>query len=542
MLRLRKPAAFCIGITLLIPAFGARLASSIQVSVSVEAGKAYELGMRLLREKRHQEALDQFKLLERESPRLPQGYTGEGIALALMGKPADSIRALKRALEIDPSFWVARRELGIVYWQVNQKDQAAKELGDIVKLFPEDPAVNLLLGQCEFERANFLQASAYFGKARVQVAADARLSLMSAEAQLKSGMKGPAREALEALATSPALSPQQRFHLGWLLGEAGDYANSIHVLESLPADYADQFGRSYAIALAYYEDGQYASCIKTLRDLKSRKKLRPDLFTLLGAAEEQSHHTLEAYNAFREGIYVFPSDDQNYLDIAALSAEHLNYDLATQILTSGIGLMPGDYKLYLTRGVIHTLARQLESAHADYEKALALAPDQGEVYVALGICREDENKFDEAVATFRQGILRQPKDALLYYFLADSLLRKGISVDTPQYQEALSAVESCLALDAEFAHAYLQRARLELISHQTDKAVADLEHGHSLAPDSREISYQLAIAYRSIGKAAEAGKLFDMVTEAGEKDAEAFRSGQLKDMIITLSKSTPRSN
>jgi tetratricopeptide (TPR) repeat protein len=542
MVRLRKRAAFCIGITLLIPAFGARLASSIQVAVSVEAGKAYELGMRMLREKRHQEALDQFKSLERESPRLPQGYTGEGIALALMGKPEDSIQALKRALEIDPSFWVARRELGIVYWQVNQKDQAAKELGEIVKLFPEDPAVNLLLGQYEFERANFPQASAHFGKARVQVAADARVSLMAAEAQLKSGMKGPAREALEALATSPALSPQQRFHLGWLLGEAGDYANSIHVLESLPADYADQFGRGYAIALAYYEDGQYASCIKTLRDLKSRKKLRPDLFTLLGAAEELSHHTLEAYNAFREGIYVFPSDDQNYLDIAALSAVHLNYDLATQILTSGIGLMPGDYKLYLARGVSHTLARQLESAHADYEKALALAPDQGEVYVALGMCREDEDRFDEAVATFREGILRQPKDALLYYFLADSLLRKGISVDTPQYQEALSAVESCLALDAEFAHAYLQRARLELISHQTDKAVADLEHGHSLAPDSREISYQLAIAYRSIGKAAEAGKLFDMVTEASEKDAEAFRFGQLKDMIMTLSKSTPRSN
>jgi tetratricopeptide (TPR) repeat protein len=92
-----------------------------------------------------------------------------------------------------------------------------------------------------------------------------------------------------------------------------------------------------------------------------------------------------------------------------------------------------------------------------------------------------------------------------------------------------------VALNPEFAHAYLERARLELMRHQTDKAVADLEHGHSLAPDSRAISYQLAVAYRNIGKAAEAEKLFNTVKEASEKDAEAFRTGQLKDVIVTMS-------
>jgi len=544
MFRWRKTGVFLLGFIPVALAFTASTPASFQAPLppQQESGQAYDLGMRLLREKRYQQALEQFKLLERNSPKLPQGYTGEGIALALMGKPEVSVQALKKALDVDHSFWVARRELGIVYWQLNQKDQAAKELRDIVKQFPDDPAVNLLLGQYEFEHSNYAQASAYFGKARVQIASDARLSLMAAEAQLKSGTKVAAREALEALAASPALSPQQRFHLGWLLGQAGDYASSIHVLQSLPDDYADQFGRGYGIALAYYEGGHYANCIKSLSDLKSRKILRPELFSLLGTAEENSHHTLEAYNAFRDGIYAFPTDDQNYLDIAALSAEHLNYGLATQILTSGIGLMPSDYKLYLTRGVIHTLARQLEGARADYEKALALAPNRGEVYIALGICQEDENKYDEAAGTFRQGILQQPKYAVLYYFLADSLFRKGITVDTPAYQETLSAVESCLALDAEFVYAYLQRARLELMSHQTEKAVADLERGHSLAPDSREIAYQLAVAYRTLGKKADAEKLFSLVAEASEKDAAEFRTGQLRDMIITLSNLTHRSN
>jgi thioredoxin-like negative regulator of GroEL len=76
------------------------------------------------------------------------------------------------------------------------------------------------------------------------------------------------------------------------------------------------------------------------------------------------------------------------------------------------------------------------------------------------------------------------------------------------------------------------------MSHQTDKAIADLEHARALAPDSREISYQLAVTYLAVGRKAEAEKLFSMVTHASEKDAAEFRTGQLRDMIITLSRST----
>jgi tetratricopeptide (TPR) repeat protein len=544
MFRWRKAGVFFLGFIPVALAFTASNLASFQAPIppQQESTHAYDLGMRLLREKRYQEALEQFKSLEYRSPQLPQGYTGEGIALALMGKPEASIQALKKALDIDHSFWVARRELGIVYWQLNQKDQAAKELGDIVELFPDDPAVNLLLGQYEFERANYRQASAHFGKAHVQIAADAGLSLMAAEAQLKSGMKAPAREALEALAASPALSPQQRFHLGWLLEEAGDYPSSIHVLQSLPDDYADQFGRSYGIALAYYEDGQFANCIGTLSDLKNRKILRPELFSLLGAAEESNHNTVDAYNAFREGIYTFPNDDQNYLNIATLSAQHFNYELATEILTSGIRLIPNDYKLYLTRAVVHTLSRQLQIAQADFEKAVAIAPEQGDAYLGLGICYMDEDRIDDATGAFRQGVRQQPKDVTLQYFLADSLFRKGITPGTPAYAEAISAVETSLSLEPRFAHGYLQRGRLELLNHEAAKAVVDLETARSLAPDSREIAYQLAVAYRTVGKKAEAEKLFSMVTEASENDAAEFRTGQLRDMIITLSNSAHRSN
>ena len=537
MLALRKVEVLIIWFLMVPPAVGVSFPVPFQALTPGEqqADLAYESGMKLLREKRYREALDQFQLLEKDKPQLPQGYSGEGLALALMGRLEDATHVLSKALDIDPTFWVARRGLGIIDWQLKKKDEAANELRTIVKLFPDDSAVNAILGQYESEHGNYPQASAYFEKAKVEVAADVRLSLMAAEAHVKTGKQSRAKDILETLIANPTLTPQQRFQLGWQLGEAGDYQKSIQVLVSLPEDFPDKFERGYSIALAYYKDGQYSNCIKVLSDLKNRQIIRPELFSLLGAAEENGHNTLEAYNAFREGIYAFPTDDENYLNITTVSAAHLNYDLAAQILTSGTRLIPNDYKLYLARGVVFTLGRHLESAHADYEKALALAPNEGEVYVALGICYMDQNKFDEAAATFRQGILHQPKDALLHYFLADSLFREGISVDTPGYREALSAVESSLAFNPDFPYAYLQRARLELMRPQVDKAVEDLERARSLAPDSREISYQLAIAYRQAGRKAEAEKLFKTVSEASEKDAAEFRGGQLRDVIITLS-------
>lgn len=536
MRALRKLVLLSIGFTLATPTFGAISPAPSQLSVPAlqETSDAYDLGMRLLREKHYGEALDQFKQFEGEKPQLPQGYTGEGIALALLGKPKDAVQALRKALEVDQTYWAARRELGIVYWQLNQKEQAAGELGSVVKLFPNDSAVSAILGQYEFERADYPAANAYFGKAAVQVAANARLSLMAAEAQLKSGLEEQARAALEALIAIPALSPQERFHLGWLLGEARDYENSIHVLESLPDDFPDTFGRGYVIALDYYEEGRYADCLKILNDFKTRKIIRPELFSLMGAAEQESHDTVKAYDAFREGIYAFPNDNQNYLSIAALCAEHFNYQLATEIVTSGIRLMPNDYKLYLTRGVVYTFNSEFKSAQADFEKALALTPKQGEVYLALGICYVDEDKIDEATATFRQGTLQQPGEWLLYYFLADSLFRKGLTAGTPTYAETLSAVETSLNLNPGFVHGYLQRGRLELLSHEISKAVQDLEHARSLSPDSREILYQLGVAYRAAGQKAEAEKMFKAVSEGSEKDAAEFRQGQLKDLIVPL--------
>jgi tetratricopeptide (TPR) repeat protein len=503
-----------------------------------QADQAYESGMRLLREKRYHEALDEFKRVEQATPQLPQGYSGEGIALALLGQPQEATQALQKAVNLDPTFWVARRELGIIYWQLNERDQAARELYKIAEQIPSDTVVNALLGQYEFGLHHYAQAAALFAKAPDRVDADPDLALMEAQALLETGQAGPAGDKLESLRQRVGLTPQQTFQLAWLLGRAKEYKDAIDTFNSLPPDFPDKFGRGYGLALAYYQNRQYGDSLEALRQLKALGFTKPELFSLEGLVEEDSGHTLQAYDAFRQGIYRFPNDDRNYLNAATLSVEHYNYDAAAEILSSGIKFIAGDYKLYLGRGVVYSMSRELEKAEADYRQAVSLAPQESMTYAALGICYLDENEFEKAAAILREGVSRHPNDELLYYFLADSLMRAGTPPNSPAYSEALSTVETCLRVDPNYAFAYLQRGRLELLANQTGAAVTDLEHARSLRPDSQPILYQLAIAYRRTGRTAEAAKLFAGIKQAAEKQDAEWQHLNLRNILIKVSSSS----
>lgn len=500
-----------------------------------KASEAYDAGMRLLREKRYAEALDQFQQEEKIAPQLPQGAVGQGIALALLSRLPEASTALNRALQIDPTDWMARRELGIVEWQLNQKDQAAKDLAEIVKLFPNDVAANTLLGQYEVERGNYARAVTYFAAAPAQVAGNPRLRLMDAEALLKTGHLEDAKDQLSGLSGQPGLTSDEKVKLGWLLGQSKQYAEAIQVFNSVPKDYPEQPRLRYGLALAYFEQGENDRCIETLKDYTTPAKATAAILSLVGVAEEKAGHSDEAFNFFRQGIEQFPTDSESYLDLATLGAVHLNYDIALPALAAGMENIPGDYRLFLASGLLHNLKSQHDIAQTEYQKALALAPDQASIYVALGMCYEDEDKYSDSVAILQQAVDHNIKDVLVYYFLADALFRQGIAPNTPQYDRAQAAVEAGLKIDPGYAFSYLQKAKLEIMTNRPQEAIADLEHARTLEPNSQPILYQLANAYRRVGKKSEADKLLASVVESNKKEGEEERVRTLEGIMAGMS-------
>lgn len=514
-----------------IPQHNRRTDSSSEPS----ADAIYERGMLLVQQKHYDEAVTYFRRLQTRFPHSPQGFTGEGIALALMGEPQKAIDVLKAALLVDPSYWVARRELGILYWSEGLRQDAAEALEPLVDLHPDDGPVNSILGQYEVERKNYGKALAYFSRVPAETAADPNLALMDAEAQLHSSEKTRAEQTLKSLEGRPDLTVEVRFRLAWLLGEAGLSKEAVQEFNKLPPDYPDRFRRSYGLALAYFTEQDYRDCVQTIKPLIGTGMTQPELYSLVGVAEEKSGHTQEAYQAFREGILKNPANPLNYLNFATLSSEHQNYELAAEVLTEGLARNPQAHELLLSRGIAYTLAARFAEAKQDYQRAIEMAPEDYGVYLAMGISEQEGGSLDDAVRLFREATLREPKDPRPYCFLTETLMQRGAVPGSSAFQEAQQSINTALSLEPNFAYAYADRAKLELAQGNTKKAIADLERARSADPKSREIAYALARAYQRDGDKAKANRLFRDVQDQSDEDAGQFAKESLTETLAVVS-------
>jgi len=514
-----------------LPEHGHRADSSSQPP----ADAIYQRGMLLAQRKHYDEALGCFRLLQTQFPQSPQGFTGEGIAFALMGEPQRAINILKTALLVDPDYWLARRELGILYWSEGLRQDGAEALEPLADLHPDDAPVNSILGQYELERKNYGKALAYFSRVPAEMAADPNLALMGAEAQLHSSEKTRAEQTLKGLEGRPDLTAEMRFRLAWLLGQAGLSKEAVQEFNKLPLDYPDRFRRSYGLALAYFAEQDYQECVRTLKPLLGAGMTQPEIYSLVGVAEERSGHTQEAYQAFREGILKNPADLQNYLNFATLSSEHQNYELAAEVLTEGLTRNPQAYELLLSRGIAYTLAARFAEAKQDYQRAIEMAPEDYGVYLAMGISEQETGNLDDAIRLFREATVHEPKDPRPYCFLTETLMQRGAVPGGSDFQEAQQSINTALSLEPNFAHAYADRAKLELAQGNTKKAIVDLEHARSADPKSRQIAYALARAYQRDGDKAKADRLFREVRGQSDEDAGQFAKDSLTETLAVVS-------
>ncbi len=353
---------------------------------------------------------------------------------------------------------------------------------------------------------------------------------------MKTGETVQATEVLKGLVGRTGLTEEQNFELAWLLGQAKLFKAAIQAFNEQPADYPDEFRRNYGLALAYFGDGQYDKCVGTLEALVRQGSTRPEIFALLGVAEEKSGHTKEAYSAFRNGILTNPRDAQNYLNIATLACEHLNYDLAAEILTQGIERIPRSHELFLSRGIAYTLKARFAQAQQDYERAIQLASIDADAYLALGLSQLEAGELNGAIRSFKEASSREPKDPRPYYFLTETLIQMGVAPGSAGFAQAKGAISTALALDPDFAYAHLDRAKLELEAKETDKAIADLERARTVDPKSGSIAYALAQAYRRNGEKAKADALFKQVRESSAREARQFRRDSLTQTLVVISK------
>lgn len=329
------------------------------------------------------------------------------------------------------------------------------------------------------------------------------------------------------------LSAVQKFQLGWLYGRARSFKTALEIFEAVPSDIPDRQTHAYAIALSKFELGDYQGCLSTLKKVQAQIDLNANAQNLLAVSYSKLGLYQQAYVVLSKEIQRDPTELTAYLNVITVCAEGGDFNKAIEFSSRAVELFPKSSEVFIVRGAAETLIGQLDPAYQDFSTAARLSPDRPDARFFIALIDYKQGKFSAAASVLKSAQNAGLVDSDLDYLMAECLLK----IDPGSPAPALRYLDSAIRLNPESASARTLRGKLLLDGNQPGRALEDLQIATRRDPSSRSAIYNLARAYRTVGKEKEAQALFrqlknrttEIVSEAGDARLAGVltRSGDL---------------
>jgi tetratricopeptide (TPR) repeat protein len=488
----------------------------------------------LIKQQQIEQGIALLREILKGSPNDIKAHNLLGIALTTAGKIEEANAHFKRAIELNPRFYPALKNLAINEMRLNRTEEAKAHLIRALEIGPDDPVAHLALGEIHWQGREFAEAVKHYDKSGDLPFRDPRVVLNYAASLLESNHAEKAVGLLEKF--PPTADAVSRFEAGIILARLQKYDGAARQFELARKDHPDPYGVAFNLTLAYVKSRRYTDAIRAAREYLSQGHKKAELYNLLSQAYEGNGQTIEAYDALRTATQIDPKDENNYLDLAALCVDHANYDLGLEIASIGIKNIPQSDRLYFQRGALLAMKGQSAQAVGDFETASKLAPNKSLPYAARGIVLLELGEMDKAVALLRQRASVNPDDYMVHYVLGEALNRSGPALKSPEENEAIQVLERSVSLRPDFAAARAVLGKLLLRRNELDRAIIELEKALEL--DSQETSslYQLAQAHRRKGNLERAKELYAKVDQLKSEERDKFMSRTLIRLVREGSK------
>lgn len=267
-----------------------------------------------------------------------------------------------------------------------------------------------------------------------------------------------------------------------------------------------------------YLDGRYAQCAIQLRGSLVTKDV-DRLQTLAGCAYFTGDYELAA-NAAESLAAVAPrSAAALYWSIKA------NERLAFIALDKFQQLEPNSARSHLLLGDIYRQRRRFDDAQAEYQRALAITPNDPAALLGLASAYLGNDNLEKTIQTVQLGLKQAPDDAELNLLMGEALVSRHQYADAePFLLKALTAKPQMLP----HVHALLGQVYAE--GGKTQQAIEQLKLGLSSDQDG-SLHYQLARLYRKAGDTKDAAVAIDQMKAIQQQ----YRQGA----VIALQDSHP---
>jgi tetratricopeptide (TPR) repeat protein len=188
----------------------------------------------------------------------------------------------------------------------------------------------------------------------------------------------------------------------------------------------------------------------------------------------KQHKTKEALEYANQAIN---KDDRNaeafnlrgviYYELRELDNALLDYDRA-------IALSPDQYRPYFNRALLYTSRNEFDKALKDYNKALDIAPDTSDILVNRGQVLSFLDSIPAATNDFDKAVKLQDSNVLAWYNLGNAHYRQG------NYDRAISAFRRATQLDPRYAKAYYGLGMAQYMAEEKEVGCITLKEAQRL--------------------------------------------------------------
>jgi tetratricopeptide (TPR) repeat protein len=487
----------------------------------------YTEAMAMVQSGRWDQAIGILETLLRTSPDHLRARNLLGLALTGKGDLKRANQEYQAALRIDPSFYPALKNMALNELTLQQYSAAEKHFACALRLAPHDLVCHAYLGALAFRRTEYRAAANHFQEAKPIILSIPGVRLDAVETFVEIGSERLALAMLKGINPS-TLDASESFRAGNILARMSHYDEAIPFFRAVSTRFPESYNAAFNLAVCYVQTKQFPAAIGILSGMREKGHRTAEVDNLLASAYEGNKQTQEAIDALREATILAPLEENNYLDLAALCADHEAYSLAVEILNVGLHYLPDSDRLTFQRGAVFAMMGQMDRAEHDFERASTLAPEKDLAYVGLGIAYMQKSKLPQALEILRRRTQEKPNDYLLQYLLGEALIRQGLIPGSPEMTEAQRVLELSVKLNPGFSRSRIDLGKILLKEGRVEEAIGQLEVARKLDPNEKSVYSQLSTAYRRKGDDKRSAAMLNMVTKLNDAEREREKHNLLR--------------
>jgi tetratricopeptide (TPR) repeat protein len=475
---------------------------------SVSAQDHASLGIALAREGKLSEAEKELQEAVRIAPRVASYRAQLASILGLQEKWKPALDSFQKAIDLAPENLDFRRETAAVQWQLGLMPSAERNLRYVLTRHPSDSGALLLLGLVKERTGDYAKATQLLDSqfALVSLQPDRTVALF--HSVVESGQYEKIAKIVDVLKLHANGSPwtDAIVRCTQMAAMAGDLQTAEGLFALIPDDNSVRPAAGLYLAKLRYDRAQVSEAKELLLQLAGQGVVSADLQLLLGNCFEAERQPDLALQAYERAIQINPSRIDYYEDLVSLLLFLHKANAAISVVDHALEVAPRDVRPWVWKGNVELRRNFSKEAMENYRHAAKLDSSNADAILGIATVYFATGQSDDAIAEYKAGIARFPKDARFYVACAEMLLGSPDSLKAQAQADRL--LQRAIKLAPQSAEAHYLLGQLALQQGRLKDAEAELSRSLQSDPDRSKTHFALSVAYRRMGQTGDATREF----------------------------------